>query len=482
MSDPNPYDPETEPDLYAAYGRAVAPADSNDPMPAEPHTELGYANRLIRVYGDRLRYVPAWRKWLTWDTTRWAPDTTGQVPRWMKVIARRVTTDALSIMDDQKRRAALNLARRGESSAGIAGALTLASTVGGIAVTPDDLDADPFLLNCTNGTLDLRTLELRPHDPVDLLTKLTGAAYRPDATGPEFDKFLGRVQPDPLMREFLARLVGHALEGRVVVHTMPIFFGAGANGKGTFVGAVLNALGEYADAADPDLLTARTFDAHPTGVADLFGLRLAILHEGDAGRRLAEGTVKRLTGGDRVKARRMREDFWAFDPSHTFVMLTNHKPIVGGTDEGIWRRLRLVPWDVVVPTAERDEDLGDRLALEADAVLAWIVSGYRSWRERGLDEPEPVTKATEAYRAESDAIGRFIDERCLIATGLYVTSGELFASWAQWCAGEGEDPGTGKAFTTALLARGYDQPKKDGRGRMSWRGLGLASQDQDGPE
>src|SRR5204863_9303832 len=138
-------------------------------------------------------------------------------------------------------------------------------------------------------------------------------------------------------------------------------FGEGANGKGTFIGAVLAALGEYADAADPDLLTARTFDAHPTGVADLFGLRLAVLHEGDAGRHLAEGTVKRLTGGDRLKARRMREDFWSFTPSHTFVALTNHRPIVVGTDEGIWRRLRLVPWDVVIPPEERDEHLPDRL-------------------------------------------------------------------------------------------------------------------------
>ena len=133
-----------------------------------------------------------------------------------------------------------------------------------------------------------------------------------------------------------------------------IFYGTGRNGKGTLIGAVQSALGDYADAADPDLLTARSFDAHPTGTADLFGLRLAILHETDQGRRLAEATVKRLTGGDRLKARRMREDFWSFSPSHTFVMLTNHKPLVTGTDEAIWARLRLVPWTVVIPPAERD--------------------------------------------------------------------------------------------------------------------------------
>src|SRR5439155_21442543 len=184
-------------------------------------------------------------------------------------------------------------------------------------------------------------------------------------------------------------LVGHGLEGRVIEDILPIHFGEGANGKGTFIGAVLAALGDYGDAADPGLLTARSFDAHPTGTADLCGLRLAVLHETDAGRHLAEGTVKRLTGGDRLKARRMREDFWSFDPSHTFVMLTNHKPLVAGTDEGIWRRIRLVPWDVVIPAAERDEQLASRLALEVGAVLAWLVAGYLDWHEHGLADPDP---------------------------------------------------------------------------------------------
>lgn len=189
--------------------------DQADPLPREPKTELGYARRLIHVYGDRLRYVPAWRRWLVWDGTRWRTDQTGQAPRWMKVIARRITADALAITDDDKRRAALREARRGESSHAVAGALTLAGTEHEVVTTPDDLDADVYLLNCANGTLDLRTMERHAHDPADLLTKITGAAYDPDARGPEFAKFLERVQPDPVMRGYLARLLGHALEGRV---------------------------------------------------------------------------------------------------------------------------------------------------------------------------------------------------------------------------------------------------------------------------
>jgi putative DNA primase/helicase len=458
-------------DFTSAPDPRTAPPH-HDPLPNEPRTELGYARRLIHVYGNWLRYVPAWRRWLVWNGTCWARDDTGQAARWAKVIARCLTTEALAIPDDKQRANAMRDARRGESSAGVAGVLTLASTEDGIAVSPDDLDADPWLLNCANGTVDLRTGQLRDPDPSDLLTKVTGAAYRPEAVSAEWIRFLERVQPEPAMRRFLARLVGHSLEGRIVEHLLPIFHGEGANGKGTFIGAVLAALGDYADAADPELLTARTFDAHPTGVADLYRVRLAVLHEGDAGRRLAEGTVKRLTGGDRLKARRMREDFWHFEPSHTFVVLTNHRPIVTGTDEGIWRRLRLIPWPVVVPADERDEHLSERLKLAAEAVLAWIVAGYHDWREHGLGEPDTVTAATDAYRGENDAVGRFLSEMCVVSPAASVRSAELYGGWSKWAADEGEDPGTAKAFTTALTNRGYGPPTRTNRGAL-WRGIGL---------
>ncbi|HEV8279807.1 MAG TPA: phage/plasmid primase, P4 family [Streptosporangiaceae bacterium] len=451
---------------------SLADLDGNDPLPREPKTELGYARRLIAVYGDRLRFVPAWNRWLVWDGKRWIQDSTGQAPRWMKVIARRLTTDALALEGETERKAAMHLARRAESAASVRGALTLASTESRIVVTPDDLDADPFLLNCTNGTLDLRTGELHPHDPADLLTKMTGAPYQPGAAGPEFIKFLEKVQPQQEMRTYLARLLGHGLEGRVVEHVLGIFHGVGRNGKGTLIGAVKSALGDYADAADPDLLTARTFDAHPTSTADLYGLRLAILHETDKGRHLAEATVKRLTGGDRLKARRMREDFWSFDPSHTFLMLTNHKPLISGTDEAIWARLRLVPWSVVIPADERDLTLADKLALELSAVLDFLVTGYQDWRARGLDDPAEVMAATEAYRAESDALGRFIDQRCLTGPHFRVRSSELFAAWQKWCAGEGEDPSTQTAFSTTLTNMGFD--KKHTEIGKFWTGLGLA--------
>jgi len=219
---------------------------------------------------------------------------------------------------------------------------------------------------------------------------------------------------------------------------------------------------------------------HPTGVADLFRRRLAVTHETDAGRRLAEGTVKRLTGGDRIKARRMREDFWEFEPSHTVVMVTNHRPVVRGDDEGIWRRVRLIPFEVVVAAAEQDPDLRARLAAEIDGVLAWAVAGYTDWQANGLNEPERVVTATADYRHDSDALGRFLDERCLVMAAAHVQSSALYTTWTAWARTEGIDPGSNKALTQALIDRGHEPPARTNRGAI-WRGIGLTTDDEQEP-
>jgi putative DNA primase/helicase len=435
----------------------------------DAEADLANARRLVREYGDRLRHVVAWKKWLCWDGTRWAYDDTGQAVRYAKQVA-----DKLPKMGGKG-----GTPSRTQTAAGIAAMLTLASTESETALSTTALDADPYLLNVANGTLDLRTGELRRHDPGDLLTKMAGASYHPDAYAPEFAGFLQRVQPDAAMRDFLARLFGHALLGKVVEHVLAVLYGVGANGKTTLVEAVTAVFGDYARPVDPGLLIDRG-DVHPTSTAALFGLRLAITHETDAGRRLAEGTVKRLTGGDKITARRMREDFWDFDPSHSIVMHGNHKPIVRGTDEGIWRRLRFVPFPVVIPEGERDGKLPERLVLEADGILAWVVAGHRSWCDRGLAEPEQVTEATTAFRSESDVLGLFLAERCRLDAGPYATvqSSTLFASWVSWCKRENAEPGTQTMFSRAMTDRGHDKTK-DGNGRIVWTGIDLYRDEAD---
>lgn len=452
---------------------------TEDPLPEEHLTELGHARRLVKEAGHRLRWVPAWRRWLAWDGCRWALDTTGAADRVVKEVARAVTRrcDMAATPDDAVGKAELRSALKLESAAAIRGTLALAGTEPGIAVAPEQLDAHPHLLNVANGVLDLDTRQLRKHDPDLLLTRITTVAYHPGASAPTWEKFLERILPDTELCKFVQRLLGCALSGRVIEHVLPIFLGAGANGKSTMLGAVATVLGEYAATADPALLVDRGYDTHPTGVADLQGRRLALVHETDSGRTLAEGTVKRLTGGDVIKARRMREDFWEFTPSHLLIMVTNHRPQVRGTDEGIWRRLRLVPFEVVVPPAERDPELPEKLAAEGEGILRWLIEGHTQWRTRGLDDPKAVTAATGRYRSDEDALGRFLDQMTHRSSQASVRTSLLFGEWQRWAGAEGVEPGTQTALTHDMGSRGYEIGKSNGNKVV--RGLALRADRED---
>jgi putative DNA primase/helicase len=426
------------------------------------------AYRLAEADADRLLYVHG-IGWHYWDGRRWLEDDRGEATRAVLDVLRAALTDSLRDMDLRAD------VRKCETAAGVAGVLDLAAALEPFAATVADLDADPYLLNVANGTLDLHTLTLRTHDPADRITKVTGAAYRADAQGPTWTAFLARVLPDEDVRGFLARYVGLGLAGRVLEHVLAILTGTGRNGKGVFYGAVGYALGDYAKTAEPDLFMARE-GAHPTGEMDLLGVRWVVVSESDQGRRLAEATVKRLSGGDRIRARRMRQDFVEFRPSHTPALVTNHLPRVSGDDPALWARLRVVPFGVTIPADEQDPHLADKLELEADAILSWAVQGWAEYQARGLAEPDAVLRATERYQADSDALGRFLAECCILNPHMWVTVADLFDRWTRWAAEDGTEPMGKRAFGDALDRRGHTVTRGTGGTRIR-RGLGLAAED-----
>ncbi len=442
-----------------------------DPAGELHRGQLRMAYRLAGSFDGRLRFVHG-IGWYCWDGARWREDDRGEARR---AVAEGVLRPALRQAIDLDRRQRDELVadvRRCESAAGVDGVLRLAESLEPFAVTVRDLDADPYLLNLTNGTFDLATGKLRAHDPDDLLTKVTGAGYDPVSPADVFERFLSEILPDADVREFVQALFGVGLVGKVIEHVLPIFTGVGRNGKSTLLNVVRAALGDYAIEAEPDLLIDRD-RAHPTGLMDLRGVRLAVCQESDEGRKLAVGTVKRLTGGDAIRARRMRADFVQFEPSHTAVLVTNHKPRVPGDDPALWRRLRVVPFDVVVP--EPDPRLPDRLALELPAVLAWLIDGYRLYAQNGLKEPDAVAAATETYKASSDVLGRYLDERTVNGSEhMYVRASELFADWQSWCQRTGEHAGRQNEFAESLDQRGFRKVNRS-IGRV-YTGLGLAAE------
>lgn len=444
--------------------------DYGDPYqtsPAEAHRgQARMAYRLAEAYAGRLLYVNG-IGWHWWDGRRWAEDLNGQAKRAVLDVLRTALTESLE--DPELRKDV----RKCETSAGVNGVLEIGAALEQFAVTVTDLDPDPYLLNCSNCTLDLRTMEVRRHDPADRITKVCGAAFRPDAQGPRWEQFLTEVLPDPEVRSFLRRYVGVALAGTVLEHVLAILTGVGRNGKGVFYGSVSQALGDYADTAEPDLFMHRE-GAHPTGEMDLRGVRWVVVSETDQGRRLAEATVKRLTGGDEIKARRMRQDFVKFRPSHTAALVTNHLPKVS-TDPALWRRLRVVPFNVVIPPEREDHHLGEQLELELDAILTWCIAGWADYQRRGgLAEPDAVRAATDAYRTSADTVQQFLDEECIVNPHMRVSVADLWTRWNAWCADGDVPPGSKKAFGTELDNRGFITKKSGGWWRL---GLGLLAEE-----
>jgi putative DNA primase/helicase len=410
--------------------------------------------------------------WHYWDGKRWRRDDKGKARRAVLAMNRRVWNKAMGNKELQAD------CRKCDTAAGINGVLEIASALEPFAATVDDLDADPFLLNVANGTLDLHTLQLNPHSAVDRITKLCNGAYDPTAATPVWNAFLVKVLPDEDVRKFVQRLAGLALLGEVREHILPIFNGTGRNGKSTLYMALLDALGDYACTADPNLFMHRE-NAHPTGEMDLLGKRLVVVSESDQGRRLAEATMKRLTGGDLIKARAMRKDFVTFTPSHLAVMVTNHLPKVSGDDPAIWSRILVVPFDVVIPEADRDTELGAKLRLEADGILTWCVHGLRDYLAGGLAAPESVRVATDAYQARQDAVGRFIEDCCTTTPAVQATTTQLYDAWQRWAEAEGCEPLGRGHFGEALDRAGYPASKPV-HGKKWRKGIRLTTLDFDG--
>ncbi len=436
-------------------------------------TDTGNAERLADRHGANLRYCYPWGKWLVYDGTRWRVDDRGAVVRLAKDAARSIFEEAKEAPDAETAKRLGKWASSSLSESKLRAMISLAQSEPGIPVLPEEMDASPDLLNVLNGTIDLWTGELREHRREDLITKLAPVEYDPDASAPAWAQTLERVLPTPEVRAFFKKLCGYALTGDVSEHILPVLYGTGANGKSTILNALLEAAGEYGMQAAPDLLIAKR-GGHPTEVADLFGMRLVASIEVEDGRRLAEALVKSLTGGDKVRARRMRQDFWQFDPTHTAFLCTNHKPEIRGTDNAIWRRIRLIPFTETIPPAEQDKKLPEKLRSELPGILAWAVEGCLEWRREGLQAPEAVRKATAGYRSEMDVIGAFLRDECEIGRDYKASFQAVYDRYEEWCADGGEKAETRRKFNARLKERGQFTDRRSGPGgSYEWHGLQL---------
>jgi putative DNA primase/helicase len=335
--------------------------------------------------------------------------------------------------------------------------IELSKSEPGMTERLSNFDADPWLLGVNNGVLNLKTGALTPMSPNVLVSKRSNAAFDPDADCPLWEEFLRHVQPDPEMQPFLRRLCGYFLSGVVAEHIFPFLSGGGGNGKGVFVETIAYVIGEYAVKIETAMLMEhkRSPQSASPDIMKLRGARLAFCSETSEGQRLDAERVKEMTGGDTLTARPLYGNPVSFQPSHKLMMMGNYKPEVSDMSAGMWRRVLLIPFAVDIPKGQQDTRLPDKLKHEASGILNWMLFGLRDWRNAGLQVPESVSSATNAYRDENDIVGEWIREECKAQVGRREAKDELYNSYCQWCESNGHMPTAKNRLTRKLTPRGF---------------------------
>lgn len=450
-------------DLNRMFGDAAAGGNDGPPAGVGPYlpqarhlcTDQANADRLLTAAGTKVMFAAG--RWYFWKGTHWSPDEAAAYRCACELSAlilaeadEREGRPAVTEDEAKKNRDIAESLRRWAKSSEMKTRIDAAfSILRRLVAKPADLlDVDPYLLNVENGTIDLRTGELRVHDPADLITKLIPIKYKPDAMAPLFEKTLAEITGEAgfvqkPMAAFLQRWFGYCATGLVSEQAFVVHYGDGANGKSLLLETVGRVLGPYAGAAAPSLLVGGAQERHPTELADLFGRRMVTSSESGEDGAMREDFIKKVTGGDKIKARFLRQDFFEFSPTHKLQLVTNHKPQVRGQDYGIWRRVLLVPYNVCFGTPEavtrgeahhvRDEALGERLKGEDEGILAWIVRGAMSWQAMGLKAPDAVVAAGASYREEQDRVGQFVSECCERDADAWTPLSDLYSAYKEWC-------------------------------------------------
>jgi putative DNA primase/helicase len=419
-------------------------------------TDEALALRFAELHAGDLRYVASWSKWLHWTGNRWQLDETLLAFN----EARAVCREAASQCNDDKPAAMLASAKT------VAAVERLARADRRLAATVDQWDRNNWLLNTPAGTVDLRSGTVLPHRPTDYITRITAAS--PGAPCPSWHEFLERVTAgDHNLQRFMQRMFGYALSGDTSAHALFFLFGTGANGKSVTVDTIAGILNDYHRTAAIETFTASSAERHPTDLAGLRGARLVTAVETEEGRRWAESRIKTLTGGDKIAARFMRQDYFEFFPQFKLIIAGNHKPGLRSVDEAIRRRFHLLPFTVTIPPEARDPNLRERLKTEWPGILSWMIEGCLAWQAEGLRPPPIVQNATAAYLEAEDATLSWIEECCVRDPVSWGSATELFNSWKLWAEAAGEFVGSAKRFGQNLEARGFvAQRKRNGRGYL----------------
>ena len=436
-------------------------------------TDSTNAERLLREHKRNIRYFTAWKKWLVWNGTNWKTDEGGVLihEKGLETV-RNIYNELLKTDNYQERIDIERFAKVSESIRRREAMIKTAQYIQEINITADDLDCNPWLLNVRNGTIDVVTGEFREHRQEDMITKLANAEYDPAADCPLWKQFVREIMDyKPELINFLQTAIGWALTGDNTEQTMFILYGSGANGKTTFLNTIQYLLGDYATSTPTESFMKKNTDQYTNDIARLRGTRFVSTTEAEQGRRLSEPLIKKITGNDQITARFLYGEYFNFTPNFKIFMATNHKPVIKGTDHGIWRRIKLIPFTTTIAQDKQDKNLEAKLKQETSGILNWLLEGTARWKREGLIAPSDILNATDEYRGEMDVIGNFINERCVKDNDITIRIKELYRAYADWCDENKEHAVSERFFTIRLKELGFVQGRT--ATERFWVGIGL---------
>jgi putative DNA primase/helicase len=436
-------------------------------------TDSTNAARLLKEHKRDIRYFPAWKKWLVWNGKYWETDEGGALIHEKGLATvRNIYDDLLKTNDYRERNEIENFAKISESIRRREAMVKTAQYIKELNTGADELDKNPWLLNVRNGTIDVLTGDFMEHRQEDMITKLANVIYNPTADCPLWKQFVREIMNyKGDLITFLQTAVGWALTGNIEEQTMFILYGSGANGKTTFLNTITYLLGDYALATPTESFMKKNGDQNTNDIARLRGTRFVTTTEAEQGRRLSEPLIKKITGNDQITARFLYGEYFNFTPTFKIFMATNHKPVIKGTDHGIWRRIMLIPFTTTIPKEKQDKSLEEKLKNEASGILNWLLEGTLRWRREGLAAPAVILNATDEYRGEMDVIGNFINERCIKKPDVTIRIRELYKAYSDWCDDNKEHAVSERFFTMRLKEMGFVQCRT--AEARYWSGIGI---------
>jgi putative DNA primase/helicase len=423
-------------------------------------TDLGNAKTLNDLYENKLKWCFNLDEWYIWNGKQWVKDDADQIRRYADNTLKAIVDYANNHLSGDDKTKAIKKALECQSHYRLNGMLAEAKPL--LPISIEAFDTDPWKFNCLNGTVDLKTGSLLPHNRSDLISKIAPIKYDPSASCDKWDSFLNDIQLGNKEKIwFLQKAIGYSLTGLTSEQGLFILQGCGENGKSTLIKTILNIMGSYAQHTPTETFLTKKDDPVRNDIARLPGARFVSAVEAEQGRRLAESLIKQLTGGDRVSARFLHKELFDFDPQFKIFLSVNHRPVIRGTDHAIWRRIHLIEFDYMVPENKQIKDLEKILFEEASGILNWAITGCLGWQQEGLNPPEEVIQATKGYRQEMDVLGSFLDDCCEIKETETVIFSDLYNAYKNWCEKSGEKYTlTKKAMGTALKERGFFSRKQ----------------------